>query len=191
VCRHVCAHLRLKPQNTALSPVPACIQTAKLPLPRIPISHSTLFRPSLPRSYPPSPIPSLARSSIAATTTASVFLQASLSKMPRSNLSLPRHQAPRHFRSRLTTTRIRRQIGVLPVAGDASRPGNRGPEPVKISAARVDRLWWSLGLQHEGGSGIVFPQAWTGLQSFFLARSRLRTTLEGICNSSRRPQRWP
>jgi hypothetical protein len=59
--------------------------------------------------------------------------------------------------------------------------GIRRQEPVKISAARVDRLWWSLGLQHEGGSGIVFPQAWTGLQSFFLGRSRLRTTLEGIC----------
>ena len=36
---------------------------------------------------------------------ASAFLQASLSKMPRSNLSLPQHPAPRHFRSRLTTIR--------------------------------------------------------------------------------------
>jgi hypothetical protein len=56
------------------------------------------------------------------------------------------------------------EIPVEPFSGNPFR----GREPVKISAARVDRLWWGLGLQHEGGSGIVFPQAWTGLQSFFL-----------------------
>ena len=82
------------------------MQGAKLPLPRIPTSHSTLSRLSLPDSYPRSPMPSLTRSSIAAPTTASAFLQASLSKMPRSNFLHPQHPAPRHFRSRLTTSRL-------------------------------------------------------------------------------------
>ena len=112
MCRHVFAHLRLNRKTTALSPLPACMQGAKLPLPRIPTSHSTLSRLSLPDSYPRSPMPSLARNSIAAPTTASAFLQASLSKMPRSNFSLPQHPAPRHFRSRLTTSRpMSRRVG--------------------------------------------------------------------------------
>ncbi len=68
-------------------------------------SHGTLSRLSFPDSSPPSPRPSLTLSSIAAPTTANAFLQASLSKMPRSNFSLPQHPAPRHFRSRLTTCR--------------------------------------------------------------------------------------
>jgi hypothetical protein len=79
------------------------MQLAKLPLPRMPTSYSTLSRLLLPHSPPRSPKPSLALSSIAAPTTASAFLQASLSKMPRSNFSPPQHPAPRHFRSRLTT----------------------------------------------------------------------------------------
>jgi integrase/recombinase XerD len=92
-------------KTTALSTLPACVQGAKVPLPHIPTSHSTLSRLSLPDSYPRSTMPSLTRNSIAAPTTTSAFLQASLSKMPRSNLSLPQHPAPRHFRSRLTTSR--------------------------------------------------------------------------------------
>jgi hypothetical protein len=105
VCRHAFAHLRPDHKTTALSPVPVCGQIAELPLPRIPTSHSTLSRLLLPDPSPRSPMPTLARSSIAAPTTASAFLQASLSKMPRSNFSLPQHPAPRHFRSRLTTLR--------------------------------------------------------------------------------------
>jgi hypothetical protein len=105
VCQHVFAHLRPNRKTTALSPIPARMQIAKLPLPRMPTSHTTLSRLSLPDSSLRSPTPSLAHSSIAAPTNASAFLQASLSKMPRSNFSLPQHPAPRHFRSRLTTIR--------------------------------------------------------------------------------------
>jgi hypothetical protein len=105
VCRHVFAHLRPNHKTTASSPVPVCRQMAKLPLPRIPTSHSNRSRLFFPDAYPPSPTPSLTLSSIAAPTTASAFLQASLSKMPRSNFSRPQHPAPRHFRSRLTTIR--------------------------------------------------------------------------------------
>ena len=103
VCPHVFAHLRPNHQTTALSLVPADEKVTKLPLPRTPNSHSTLSRLLLQDASPPSPMPSLALGSIAAPTTASAFLQASLSKMPRSNFSLPQHHAPRHFRSRLTT----------------------------------------------------------------------------------------
>jgi hypothetical protein len=105
VCRHVFAHLRPNHKTTALSAVPGCAQSAELPLPRIPTSRSNVSRLPFPDSSPRSPVPSLARSSIAAPTTASAFLQASLSKMPRSHFSLPQHPAPRHFRSRLTTSR--------------------------------------------------------------------------------------
>ena len=105
VCRHVFAHLRPNRKATASSPVPACMQIAKLPLPRMPTPHCTVSRHSIPDFPPRSPVPSRARSSIAAPTTASDFLQASLSKMPRSNLRLPQHPAPRHFPSRLTTIR--------------------------------------------------------------------------------------
>jgi hypothetical protein len=103
VCRHVFAHLRPNRKTTALSPIRVSRQLAKSPLPRMPTSHSTLSPLSLPHSPTRSPRPSLALSSIAAPTTANAFLQASLSKMPRSNFSLPQHPAPRHFRSRLTT----------------------------------------------------------------------------------------
>ena len=106
VCRHVFAQLRPNHKTTALSAVPGCAQSAEAPLPCIPSSRRNASRLPFPDSSPRSPVPSLARSSIAAPTTATAFLQASLSKMPRSNLSLPQHPAPRHFRSRLTTSRI-------------------------------------------------------------------------------------
>jgi hypothetical protein len=105
VCPHVFVQLRPNHKTTALSPVPVCPQIAKLPLPRIPNPRRNVSRLPFPDSSPRSPAQSLARSSIAAPTTASAFLQASLSKMPRSKFSLPQHPAPRHFRSRLTTTR--------------------------------------------------------------------------------------
>jgi hypothetical protein len=111
---HVFAHLRPNRKTTALSPIRASMQLAKLPLPRMPTSYSTLSRLLLPHSPPRSPKPSLALSSIAAPTTASAFLQASLSKMPRSNFSPPQHPAPRHFRSRLTTSRTSGLLGVRP-----------------------------------------------------------------------------
>jgi hypothetical protein len=114
VCPHVFAHLRPNHQTTALSLVPADGKVAKLPLPHTPNSHSTLSRLLLQDPSPPSPMPSLALSSIAAPTTASAFLQASLSKMPRSNFSLPQHPAPRHFRSRLTTSRTLPEIFSFP-----------------------------------------------------------------------------
>jgi hypothetical protein len=60
-------------------------------------SHSTLSRLSIPHSPPRSPRPSLALSSIAAPTTASAFLQASLSKMPRSNFLAPSAPCPEAF----------------------------------------------------------------------------------------------
>ena len=105
VCRHVFAHLRPNRKSTPLSPIRVSMQLTKLPLPRMPTPHSTLSRLSLPHSPQRSPRPSLALSSIAAPTTANAFFQASLSKMPRGNFSLPQHPARRNFGSRLTTTR--------------------------------------------------------------------------------------
>jgi hypothetical protein len=92
-----------EPQNYPLSTGPGCAQNAELPRTPIPISHTNFYRLSFSDSSPRSPMPNLAHSSIAAPTTASAFLQASLSKMPRSNPRHPQHPAPRHFRSRLTT----------------------------------------------------------------------------------------
>jgi hypothetical protein len=102
-------HRTLRPNHktTALSAVAGCSQSVELPLPRIPTSRSHVSRLPFQDSSPRSPVPSLAHRSVAAPTTASAFLQASLSKMARSNLSLPQHPAPRHFRSRLTTSRTR------------------------------------------------------------------------------------
>src|SRR5580698_9098589 len=76
-----------------------------------------LNKAMLPDSSRRSPKPSLHLSSIAAPTTADDFLQVSLSKMPRSNLSLHQHRAPRHFRSRLTTSR---QLDLIHLSMSAS-----------------------------------------------------------------------
>ena len=88
-CAGTLRTLRPNHKTIALSPFAVCTQRAKLSLRRIPTSHSNFSRLSLPASSPRLPMPTLARNSIAAPTTASAFLQASLSKMPRSNLSLP------------------------------------------------------------------------------------------------------
>ncbi len=105
VCQHVFALLCPAGKTTVLSRIPGCMQVAKLPLSHTSTSHRTPDRLPLPDSSRPSPKPSLALSSIATPTTAGDFLLGSLSKMPRSNLLLPQHPAPRHFRSRLTTSR--------------------------------------------------------------------------------------
>jgi hypothetical protein len=85
VCPHVFAQLRSNHKTRVPLAVPRCEQSAQLPLPPIPTSRNNISRLSLPASSPRSLVPNLARSSIAAPTTASAFLQASLSKMPRSN----------------------------------------------------------------------------------------------------------
>jgi Purple acid Phosphatase, N-terminal domain len=78
------------------------IETAKSPI-RLNLDHaSTVFRVRLDNLEPQTTYYYTVASMDA---TASDFLQASLSKMPRSNFSLPQHTAPRHFRSRLTTIR--------------------------------------------------------------------------------------
>jgi hypothetical protein len=102
---HVSAHLRPYPKTTASSRSSACMEVAKSLLTRTSPWHQPPGPLPLPHSSCRSPKPSLASSSIAAPTTASAFLQASLSKMPRSNFLHPSHPAPRHFRSRLTTIR--------------------------------------------------------------------------------------
>jgi hypothetical protein len=98
VCRHVFAHLRPDHRTTALSPVPACGQIAELPLPRIPTSHSSLFRLLLPDPSPRSLRPTLAPSSIAASTTASAPRQGGCRKAFEVFLSVTmprkRHIAP-------------------------------------------------------------------------------------------------
>ena len=92
VCRHF-SHNHVR--TTKLPPYRRFLtaQSAELPLPPIPTSHSNVSRLSFPDSRLRSPVPSLAHSSIAAPTTARDFLQASLSKMPRSNPRHPQHLA--------------------------------------------------------------------------------------------------
>ena len=51
VCQHVFARLRPHRKTTVLSLIPGCMQVTKLPLPRIPTSHSTLSRLSLPALF--------------------------------------------------------------------------------------------------------------------------------------------
>ena len=84
-CRHVFALLRPHRKTTALSRITGAMLVAELPLSRTSTSHHTPDRPPLPDSSRRSPRPSLALRSIAAPTTASLFLLVSLSKMPRSN----------------------------------------------------------------------------------------------------------
>jgi hypothetical protein len=101
----VFALLRPHRKTTALSRITGGMQVAELPLSRTSTSDHTPDRLPLPDSSRRSPRPSLALSSIAAPTTANLFLLVSLIENASEQSPPPQHPAPRHFRSRLTTFR--------------------------------------------------------------------------------------